>query len=60
MKTAQVETILQHPDKMNCFLEPPEVPFGEPDWQLASVSIGPRQFPDDPQSPVWFTIAWKR
>lgn len=53
---AYVETVLSSPHAMRGPLEPPDHRTG---WEIVSVSMGPRQFPDDPNSPFWFTIAWK-
>jgi hypothetical protein len=29
-------------------------------WELISFGIGPRQFIDDPSSPIWHFAAWSR
>jgi hypothetical protein len=57
-----VETLIMVPDALQGELEPP--PIGEGwhggAWELVSVSIGPRLHADDPHSPVWFCISWRR
>ena len=59
---AWVETILMMPDTMDGQLFPPPIGDGWQGgpWELVGVSMGPRQFPDDPHSPVWFSISWRR
>lgn len=59
---AYVQTFLTNLDSLNGPLDPPET---EPtwrgsSWRLVGVSLGPRRFADDPQSPVWCSIAWAR
>jgi hypothetical protein len=62
VKLTHIETILANPDNMQGELAPPAIEEGwlGGQWELVSVSMGPKKFHDDYSSPVWFTIAWRR